>query len=141
MKTALAIAELSHDPDTKVGVVLVKDNYIISTGYNGTPKDTSNEMKCANGNTLPTVIHAEVNALLIASRSTVSTEGATCYTTFSPCLNCMVMLKQAGIKKVYYLDTKNTTSQDEAMLWAHNNGIGIKHASIDRLSSKEDDKK
>ena len=115
MRIAEAVAQLSHDPDTKVGCVLVKDNYIISTGYNGTPRGTDNTTKDINGKTLPTVIHAEMNALITAARSTISTVDAEAYTTLFPCLNCSIHLYQAGITKVYYKDTKENSIKYEGV--------------------------
>ena len=134
MKTAQAIAELSHDPDTKVGCVLVKDKYIISTGYNGTPKGTDNQMKCANGNTLDTVIHAEMNAVLHAKESL---QGAIAYTTFYPCKRCAIYLYQAGIKEIVYSDSNNTADQDAAARWiAETSNFKIRRVSDE--SNSED---
>ena len=115
MKTAQVISELSHDPHTKVGCVLVKDNFIIAIGYNGTPKGSSNQTKDETGKTLPTVIHAEMNAISQAARSTISTVGAEAYTTMHPCFNCAIHLYQAGITKVYYRDTNKHSIQFEGV--------------------------
>ena len=117
MKTAQAIAELSHDPHTKVGCVLVKDNFVIATGYNGTPRGTDNTTKDINGKTLPTVIHAEMNAISQAARSTVSTVDAVAYTTMHPCFNCAIHLYQAGIRKVYYKDTNKHSIKFEGVIY------------------------
>lgn len=127
MKTARAIAGLSHDPDTQVGAVIVKDKHIISTGYNGTPKGTDNQMKCNNGNTLDTVIHAEMNAVLYAK---VDLTGATCYTTFYPCKRCAIYLYQAGIREIVYSDSNNNADQDAAGRWiAETSHIKIRRVS------------
>lgn len=115
MKIAEATAQLSHDPITKVGCVLVKDNHIISSGYNGTPKGMSNKMKDSSGETLPTVIHAELNAILHAARSPISTVGAVAYTTLFPCFRCSIHLYQAGIKKVIYKDIKVNSIEYEGV--------------------------
>lgn len=136
MKTARAIAGLSHDPDTQVGCVLVKDKHIISTGYNGTPKGTDNQMKCSNGNTLDTVIHAEMNAVLYARESL---QGTTCYTTFYPCKRCAIYLYQAGIREIVYSDSNNTADQDAAARWiAETSNIKIRRVSDE---SNTEDKK
>ena len=134
MKVARAIAGLSHDPDTKVGCVLVKDKYIISQGYNGTPHGTDNTMKCSNGRTLDTVIHAEMNAVLHAKEST---KGAKCYTTFYPCKSCAIHLYQAGITEIIYADSANTANQDAAGIWI-NNTPGIKIRQVKDESDTED---
>ena len=96
----------SEDPKTKVGCVLVKNNKIIGTGYNGFPKSVDFfwygegiEAKSFY------VVHAEANALL---NTTVSAEGAIAYVTLFPCNECAKLLIQAGIKKIVYLtDTKH----------------------------------
>ena len=136
MQIARVISSWSNDPDTQVGCVIVKDNYILSQGYNGTPKGTDNEMKCANGNTLDTVIHAEMNALLHAKESL---KEATCYTTFYPCKRCAIHLYQAGITEIVYADSANTANQDAAGRWiADTHNIKIRRVLDD--SDKEDTK-
>ena len=117
MKTAEAYAQLSHDPHTKVGCVLVKDNFVIATGYNGTPRGTDNTTKDINGKTLPTVIHAEMNAISQAARSTISTVDAVAYTTMHPCFNCAIHLYQAGIRKVYYKDINKHSIKFEGVIY------------------------
>ena len=135
MKTARAIAGLSHDK-TKVGCVLVKDKHIISTGYNGTPKGTDNETRCSNGNTLDTVIHAEMNAVLWAKQSL---EGAICYTTFYPCKRCAIYLYQAGIKEIVYSDSNNNADQDAAARWiAETSNFKIRRVSDESDKSTKD---
>ena len=117
MKAAEVYAQLSRDPHTKVGCVLVKDNYVIATGYNGTPRGHDNATKDMNGKTLPTVIHAEMNAISQAARSTVSTIGAVAYTTMHPCFTCAIHLYQAGITKVYYKHTNKHSIQFEGVIY------------------------
>ena len=114
MKMARAMASLSHDPHTQVGCVLVKDNYVISSGYNGTPRHLDDTTKDSNGKTLPTVIHAEMNALVYAARSNISTVGAVAYTTLFPCLKCCIHLYQAGITEIIYSDSTGHTDQCDA---------------------------
>lgn len=88
----------------KVGAVIVKDNNIISFGWNGTPPGFDNVCECEGGfATKDEVIHAEQNALAKAARSTISTEGATLYLTLSPCWNCAKSIIQSGIKRVVYV--------------------------------------
>lgn len=117
MKAAEVYAQLSYDPHTKVGCVLVKDNYIIAAGYNGTPRGCDNTTKDIFGKTLPTVIHAEMNAISQAAKSTVSTIGAVAYTTMHPCFNCAIHLYQAGITKVYYMYTNKHSIQFEGVMY------------------------
>lgn len=91
----------------RVGCILVKDNRVIATGYNGSPSglphcdDEGHLMK--DGHCIRTV-HAEENALLQCSRFGIASEGATAYVTHEPCLHCRRQLIQAGIKKVMYLN-------------------------------------
>lgn len=107
LKAAHAYAELSHAKRLKVGAVLVREDRIISVGYNGMPSGMSNICEFKNKvtgffQTNPQVVHAEMNAIAFAAKSTMSTEGATLVITHSPCFECSKLLIQAGIKEVYY---------------------------------------
>jgi len=101
MDIARRVSEMSHDTDTKVGAVVVKDGNIISMGWNGTPAGFPNHCKdTATGRTLPIVIHAEANALCKLAKSSTNGEGATLYTTLSPCTECTKLILQSGITNV-----------------------------------------
>jgi dCMP deaminase len=101
MDIAKRVSEMSHDTDTKVGAVIVKDGNIISMGWNGTPKGFPNHCKdTTTGATLPIVIHAEANAICKLARSSTDGEGATIYTTLSPCIECTKLIMQSGITDV-----------------------------------------
>jgi dCMP deaminase len=102
MDVAHRVAEESRDLKTKVGCVIAKDRNILAYGYNGTPAGYDNTMRDENLKTLPTVIHAEQNALAKLARSTQSGEGAVLYCTLLPCMSCALSLVQAGISEVYY---------------------------------------
>lgn len=99
-------AENSHAIKLKVGALIVKDNSIISDGYNGTPSGFNNtcEYTLPDGSlkTFPEVLHAEANAITKLAKSTNSSEGATLYITDSPCFNCAKLIIQAGIKRVVF---------------------------------------
>lgn len=99
---AQRIAKESYCKRLQVGAVIVKDGNIISFGYNGTPSGLPNVCE-ENNVTLPTVLHAESNAITKACKSPISTEGATMYMTHSCCVECAKLIVQSGIKKVYYL--------------------------------------
>jgi dCMP deaminase len=95
-----------------VGAVIVKDNRIISTWYNGTPAGYHNCDDHWNGDYTPAhhdwsaayEIHAEMNAMLWAARKWNAIEWATRYCTLEPCLNCAKHLIWAWIEKVVFLD-------------------------------------
>ena len=95
-------AENSYCQRRKVGALLVKDQMIISDGYNGTPSGFENCCEDANNMSLPYVLHAEANAITKVARSNNSSEGATLYVTASPCMECSKLIIQAGIKRVVY---------------------------------------
>ena len=84
----------------KVGALVVKNNQVISDGFNGTPHGFSNECEGDDGETLPEVLHAESNALTKLARGTQSSDGATLYVTLSPCFQCAKLIIQSGIRRV-----------------------------------------
>ena len=102
MRMARTCAENSYCQRRKVGALLVKDQMIISDGYNGTPSGFENCCEDANNVSLPYVLHAEANAITKVARSNNSSEGATLYVTASPCMECSKLIIQAGIKRVVY---------------------------------------
>lgn len=103
---ATAVSKRGTCDRARVGCVIVKDNLIISEGYNGS---ISGKLHCdqighlmVNGHCVRTV-HAEMNALLNAMKKGVSVQGATAYVTHRPCFECTKHLNQAGIKEVVFL--------------------------------------
>lgn len=114
MATAENYARLSSATRLKVGAVIVKDNRIISIGYNGMPAGWTNECETTDelGNmpvTKPEVLHAETNAIAKVARSSESSEGATLYTTHAPCMDCAKLIHQAGITRVVWRDAYKTS--------------------------------
>ena len=98
-------SKMSQAKRKKVGCLIVKDERIISDGFNGMPSRFNNECennRLGNLTTKPEVLHAESNALMKLARSTNSSEGATIYCTYSPCFDCAKLIIQAGIKRVVY---------------------------------------
>ena len=95
-------AENSYCKRRQVGALLVKNNTIISDGYNGTPAGFKNVCEDEDGHTLPYVLHAEANAITKIARSGNSSEGATLYVTTSPCIECSKLIIQAGIARVLF---------------------------------------
>lgn len=106
MKIASLVAERATCLRARVGAVIVKNNRIIATGYNGSPKgqphclDAGCEM--IDGHCVRTT-HAEQNAIIECARHGVSTDGSVIYVTSSPCYACAKMIINAGIVKVIYL--------------------------------------
>jgi dCMP deaminase len=101
MDTAKRFAELSHAKRLQVGAIVVKDDRIISIGYNGMPTGWDNCCE-ENGKTKPEVLHAEANALTKLAKSTESGDGASLFCTHSPCIDCAKLIAQSGIAHVYY---------------------------------------
>ena len=113
MKVAQLTAELSCAVRKKVGAVLVKDNRIISIGYNGTPTKFPNEcedvMPDGSLKTKSIVVHAEANALFWCAKTDITTDGATMYLTLSPCATCALGIIQSGVRRVVYLEKYRDT--------------------------------
>lgn len=95
-------AENSYCTRRQVGALIVKNQRIISDGYNGTPSGFENVCEDSNNVTKPYVLHAEANAITKIARSNNSSDGATLYVTASPCIECAKLIIQAGIKRVVY---------------------------------------
>ena len=110
MKTAKLFAEHSTAIRKKVGAVIVKDNRIISIGYNGMPTGWNNICEYwsetaqleSEWKTKPEVLHAESNAIAKLARSSESGNGASLFVTCSPCLECAKLIYQSGIQEVFY---------------------------------------
>jgi dCMP deaminase len=137
MQMAYQIAKLSYAKRKRVGCIIVKDNQVISTGYNGTPHGFKNDCEeiqtrevendnhkkvleekgyncqdgcCSKEVTKRVVLHAESNALAKVSKSTLSSDEADMYITMSPCFDCAKLIIQSGIKKVFYSESYRDTS-------------------------------
>lgn len=103
LRMAQIWSENSYCIRRKVGALIVRDNMIISDGFNGTPSGFPNVCE-ENDVTFPYVLHAEANAITKVARSNNSSEGATLYVTASPCMECSKLIIQAGIKRVVFSD-------------------------------------
>ena len=104
LRMAKIWATNSYCKRRQVGALIVKDNMIISDGYNGTPSGFENICEDENGVTKPYVLHAEANAITKVARSGNSASGATLYVTASPCMECSKLIIQSGISRVVYAD-------------------------------------
>lgn len=115
MDVAHRFAQLSTAKRLQVGAIVIKDDRIISIGYNGMPSGWDNNCEdvtyeeadvgedvVAVLKTKPEVLHAESNAIAKLARSPESGEGATLFVTHQPCMECAKLIYQSGIKAVYY---------------------------------------
>jgi dCMP deaminase len=116
LNIAKAVAGRADCLRRKVGAVLVQEERIVSTGYNGTPKGLLN---CTDGGChrckhdeyepgkhydICVCVHAEANALAAAARFGIAIEGATLYATHQPCFGCAKELLQAGVHRIHYAE-------------------------------------
>lgn len=104
MNIASEFAKLSYCKRQKVGAIIVKENNIISFGYNGTPTGMDNCCEENQNKSKNIVLHAESNAITKCSKSTYSCKDSTLFITISPCIECAKLIIQAGIKKVIFKD-------------------------------------
>ena len=131
MQIAYQISKLSYAERRKVGCIVVKDEQIVSFGYNGTPHGFDNQCEetqtrnidnpdhkeiliekgyecedtcCSKQVTKQEVLHAESNALMKISKSTLTSKGSILYTTTSPCFECAKLIIQSGVEKVFYCE-------------------------------------
>lgn len=102
MECAEAFAKCSNATRLKVGTVIVKDNRIISCGYNAQPEHINASCELPDGTTDPRVRHSEKNALMGLVRSNQSAVDSTLFCTHACCLSCAIDIVDSGIKKVYY---------------------------------------
>ena len=134
MDWARRCAELSHARRLHVGAVIVKDDTVISYGYNGMPAGWDNncedEIKWPNGDikfltTKPEVLHAESNAIAKLAKSTNSGIGADLFVTHSPCLDCAKIIFQSGIRRVYFGENYR---DDTGVKFLEKSGVEVKQA-------------
>lgn len=118
MEVAHTFSKLSSARRLKVGAIVVKEDRIVSIGYNGMPAGWDNN--CEDivyriaqetiTKTKPEVIHAEANAIAKLAKSTESGDGAVMFLTHAPCMDCAKQIYTAGIKKVYFGSQYRDTS-------------------------------
>jgi dCMP deaminase len=127
MDVAERFAKLSSAKRLQVGAIVVKDDRIISIGYNGMPSGWTNEceyeeiryeqlyeeemkaIKTGNLKTKPEVIHAEANAIAKLAKSNESGDGSMMFLTHAPCIDCAKQVYTAGVKKVFYRNSYRDT--------------------------------
>jgi dCMP deaminase len=126
MDVAERFAKLSSAKRLNVGAIVVKDDRIISIGYNGMPSGWDNVCEYETMGDLgslekelktkPEVLHAESNAIAKLARSSESGEGASIFITHSPCIDCAKLIYQSGITTVYYKNEYRSTQGVEFLL-------------------------
>lgn len=104
--------KLSHAKKRQVACIITKNDRPLVTGYNGTLPGFYNECEDEAGETMPHVIHAEMNAISYAAKTGISLEGATLYCSLAPCTNCAKLIILSGIKKVLYNDISSSAAID-----------------------------
>ena len=142
MDVAVRFSQLSYAKRLQVGAIIVKENRIISLGYNGTPAGWDNECeyeeeilvselrkgtwveKTGQLKTKPEVLHAERNALDKLARCHESGNGASMFVTHSPCLECAKSIFGAGITHVYY---KNDNRTDDGIKFLQKCGVIVEN--------------
>ena len=102
LRMAAIWAENSYCKRRQVGALIVKDQMIISDGYNGTPSGFENVCEDEFNVTKPYVLHAEANAITKVAASSNSSKDATIYITSAPSIECAKLIIQSGIRRVVY---------------------------------------
>lgn len=130
LRMAKIWSENSYCVRRKVGALIVRDNMIISDGYNGTPSGFPNICE-ENNVTFPYVLHAEANAITKVARSNNSSHNSTLYVTASPCMECSKLIIQAGIKRVVFSDLYRIQDGLDLLRRA---GIEIVHMPLEEIN-------
>lgn len=131
MQMAFIWAQNSYCQRRKVGALIVRDNMIISDGYNGTPAGFPNQCEDENNKSFPYVLHAEANAITKIARSNNSSQGATLYVTSSPCIECAKLIIQSGIKRVVYGEPYRLSEGIDLLKQAH---IEVEYVPVDSFN-------
>ena len=135
MQTAQTFAELSHARRLKVGAIVVKEDRIISIGYNGMPAGWDNNCEDEylhedGSSTLKTkseVLHAETNAIAKLAKSNDSGNGATMFITHSPCIECAKLIYQSGIDRVMYMQNYR---DDAGIKFLERSGVVVEQVTV-----------
>lgn len=126
MNIAETVSQQSSAKRLQVGAIVVKDDRIISIGYNGMPAGWDNECEIVDRAgaliTKPEVLHAESNAIAKLAKSSESGLGATLFITHSPCNECAKLIYQSGIAEVYY---KNEYRNASGIEFLQKSGVNV----------------
>ncbi len=138
------VSQISHARRLQVGAVIVKDDTVISYGYNGMPAGWDNDCeyeetilksefgkgtwleKTGQLKTRPEVLHAESNAISKLARSTNSGLGADLFVTHSPCIECAKLIYQSGIRRVFYSEKYR---DDSGLEFLEKSGVEVNQVS------------
>ena len=123
MECAEAFAKCSIGVRLKVGSVIVKNNRIISCGYNALPEHIHGPLEDEDGSTRPEVRHSEKNALMGLVKSSESAEGAILFCTHACCKFCAIDIVDSGITTVYY---RNDYRSKDGIDYLEENGVKVR---------------
>jgi dCMP deaminase len=107
MEMARLVASWSKDPSSKVGAVITRGKFVVSVGFNGFPQGIADSAERLENREIkyPTILHAEVNAILSAHQDI---SGCTLYVTpYMPCPQCAAVIVQSGITRIVYTPSDN----------------------------------
>ncbi|MDR1330887.1 MAG: dCMP deaminase family protein [Tannerella sp.] len=136
LRMARIWAENSYCKRRQVGALIVKNQMIISDGYNGTPSGFENVCEDEHNLTKPYVLHAEANAITKVAASSNSSAGATIYITSSPCIECAKLIIQSGIRRVVFSDSYRT---DDGCLLLRRAGIAVEYIDINNENERTEE--
>ena len=151
MSIAMAVRQKANCLGRRVGAIIVKENRIISTGYNGTPEGMTNCLdggcvRCKDkesyaasvGYDVCICVHAEQNALVTAARFGNSIESAFVYSTLRPCFDCTKTMLQAKVDTIYFIhDWQHPVSslQQQYKLIQNKLPGGVRQVEVDDLEA------
>jgi dCMP deaminase len=136
MDVAERTSKLSYALRLKVGAIIVKDDRIISIGYNGMPSgwDNNCEFEYKNPQTQITelvtrkeVLHAESNCLAKLAKSNESGMDATLFITHAPCIDCAKLIYQSGINSIYY---RNAYRSEDGINFLNKSGVNVTRYTV-----------
>lgn len=128
MDVAERFSRLSYAKRRKVGAIVVKDNRIISIGYNGMPSGWDNnceELIVGELRSKKEVLHAESNAIAKVAKSNESCDNAAIFCTHEPCLECAKIIMQSGITSVYYRYKHNSVNYGSGLDFLKQSNIHV----------------
>ncbi len=133
LSMAFVWSKLSSARRKKVGCLVVKNNTIISDGYNGTPAGFDNDCEFWDNGawvTKPETLHAESNAIAKLAKSTQSSVNSTMYITCSPCLDCAKLILQSEMSRVVFGELYRDNSGIEFL---SNSGLKVSYLNIKNI--------